>query len=605
MRFPSSLRSRIFWALALLAVLSIGAAVYLVSARITREAEEALERELVATGTLAKQLQTSRADTFQLMARLIADAPRLKAAVDTNDPPTVQKEADDYQNELKSNLLLITNETGHVLATVGTSDAEALVVAHQPAIREASAGREHVSLLPQPDGILQLVTVPIVVGLESPDILGTLSVGFLLDNAMAAQLREATGSEIAFGMNGQILASSLPAGDRARLAPLLSMKGGAHEVSLGSQEYVALPLSLEIAEGIERDQHPMALILQSRTDHLRPLRAIRRALAATAIVAVLLATLLSFAVARTITRPLAAITNAMREVASTGDLTKKIVLHGGRWNDEDARLVATTFNTLTESVARIQNEMAQKERLSSLGRLSTVIAHEVRNPLMIIKAAVHALRQPNPDAASVREAATDIDEEVTRLNRLVNEVLDFARPIDFQFDSADLNALCRESAAAAQATPGTAVVLDLDPSLPPVVTDAERLRIVLVNLIVNARYAVSTRHEPTPALAGTHDDGTLDKSTSDHHGVTVLTRSCDAHVAITIADEGVGIDPAELPHVFDPYFTTRRGGTGLGLPIAKNIVEGLGGSIVVVSALGRGTQIRIELPRQHSHPGPR
>ena len=76
----------------------------------------------------------------------------------------------------------------------------------------------------------------------------------------------------------------------------------------------------------------------------------------------------------------------MRDVAATGDLTRKVALRSGPWDDEDARLLASTFNTLTESIARFQAEAAQRERLSSLGRLSTVIAHEIRNPLMIIKA---------------------------------------------------------------------------------------------------------------------------------------------------------------------------------------------------------------------------
>ena len=150
----------------------------------------------------------------------------------------------------------------------------------------------------------------------------------------------------------------------------------------------------------------MALILRSRTEHLRFLRTIHTELEVTAVLAVLLATLLSFAVARTITRPLADITDVMREVASTGDLTRKIVLRGGRrWEDEDARLLATTFNTLTDSIARFQREITQHERLSSLGRLSTIIAHEVRNPLMIIKAALHTLRQPDVGPAALREAA--------------------------------------------------------------------------------------------------------------------------------------------------------------------------------------------------------
>ena len=122
------------------------------------------------------------------MARLIADAPKVKAAVDTNDPPTVQDIASGYQNQLKSNLLLVTNRSGAVLATVGATPRAALVVASQPAVRDALGGHESFSLLPQPDGMLQLVTVPISIGLAQPEILGTVSVGFLLDNALAAQL---------------------------------------------------------------------------------------------------------------------------------------------------------------------------------------------------------------------------------------------------------------------------------------------------------------------------------------------------------------------------------------------------------------------------------
>src|SRR5206468_1433069 len=200
----------------------------------------------------------------------------------------------------------------------------------------------------------------------------------------------------------------------------------------------------------------------------------------------------------------------------------------------------------------------------SLGRLSTVIAHEVRNPLMIIKASLHTLRQPEADAPAVREAIADIDDEVARLNRVVNEVLDFARPIRFERAPTDLNALCAESATASEAgAPGPKIRLDLDRSLPLVSIDAERLRVALVNMLVNARHAVNGK----PA-----SDGSL---------VTLATRHRGGRVAIVIEDKGVGINAGDLPRVFDPYFTTKRGGTGLGLPIAKNIVEGLGGTITV------------------------
>jgi signal transduction histidine kinase len=600
----SSLRSRIFLTSALLAVLSIGAAIYLVSVRVARELEQSLQREMLSTRTLVEQLRSDRTQRFTVMARLIADAPKLKAAVDTNDPPTVQDNANDYQAQLNSNLLLVTNHAGQVLATVGASPRAAEIVARQRSIHDAIGGGESSSLIPQPDGILQTVTVPITESPRAPDRLGTLTIGFLLDDRLAAQLKQITGSEIAFGMDGQVLASTLLRDARQQLAPLMRVAAGTTEVTLAGDDYVVLALPLEpTADGDPAGTGPVALILRSRTEQQRVLQAIHTELAFTAVVAVILATILSFAVARTITRPLAAITGVMREVAATGDLTKKIALRGSdRWNDEDARLLAATFNTLSDSVLRFQREMSQKERLSSLGRLSTVIAHEVRNPLMIIKAALHSLRQPAPSAGTVREVAADIDEEVARLNRIVNEVLDFARPIQFEPAPADLNALCRESAAAAQATPGPAVRLDLDPDVPLVTTDAERLRIALVNLIVNARQAIVEPMEP--AFQGRHrasveppfEGGGPAQAPDRPAPVTVCSRRTPAGVALIVADQGIGIDKNDLAHVFDPYFTTKRGGTGLGLPIAKNIVEGLGGTLSVTSAPAQGTEIRIDLP---------
>jgi signal transduction histidine kinase len=581
MTFVASLRSRIFFASALLAVLSCGIALYVVNKRVTREAERALQRDILNTGAIVDQLRTTRTETYTVTARLIADSPKLKAAVATNDPATVQQEFSKLGEQLRSaNLFVVTNARGDVLATSGDASPAASLLAGQPAVRNALSGKETVSLLPQPHGILQVVTVPINLGLAAPQILGTLGAGFLLDDALASNLKTITGSDVAFGMDGKVLASTLPRNDDVLLSEHLRSTG-VSTATLDGEQFAVLPRPL--IEGAAKG--PVVLILRSRTEQLLSLTEIQTGLAATAIVAVLLATLLSFAVARTITRPLAAITNVMRDVARTGDLTRKITLGEGRqWHDEDAELLATTFNSLTDSVARIQREMSQKERLSALGRLSTVIAHEVRNPLMIIKGSLHALRQKDLTAVRMHEAVADINEEVERLNRIVNEVLDFARPIRFEIAPADLNALCRESANASYASaPGEQVALDLDITVPTLATDAGRLRIALVNMLVNARHAVSGSSRASGPNGGAPQ-------------VTLRTHARGDRVSIVIADRGVGIDSAHLAHIFDPYFTTKRGGTGLGLAIAKNIVEGLGGTIGIDSAPGAGTEIRINLP---------
>ncbi len=586
MRVASSLTNRVFLACAFLAMLSIGFAFYFVDERASSEAEVDLRRGLVEAGTLLDHYGATRTDHFTRLARVVADLPKLKAAVDTGDPPTVQPLAEEYRAEMNVDLLVLTGRRGAVLGATG-ADAETLSAAAQ----DPRSVEEISTFTPHRRGVLQLVSVPVLLEDVLPDILGRLTVGVFLDDRLAAEFRDLTGSEIAFGVQGRILASTLPPDAHLALEPTMA-DSAMRSVTIDNEEFLVLARPLLAADGAQGTAG-VALILRSRTERLRFLGTIRARLAGVMVVAVLLATILSYGVALTMTRPLAAVTTAMREVATTGDLTRKVALKSRAWDDEDARLLASTFNTLTESVARFQREAAQKDRLSALGRLSTVIAHEIRNPLMIIRASLSTLRRDRITASERREAVSDIDEETTRLNRIVTEVLDFARPIRFELAETDLNQICRASAEAAWAGHLSAeVTFDLDSTMPPIITDAERLRTALVNVLTNARHAVLAI-----ARADTGTDGRAVVVTAAEPGVHVQSRASAGRVMIAIRDRGIGIAPEDMPHIFDPYFTTRRAGTGLGLPIAKNIVEGLGGTLAVSSRRGEGAEIRIDLPQ--------
>jgi signal transduction histidine kinase len=576
MPLTSSLSNRIFVACALVATLSLGFAFYFVNARTTREAEAELRRGLTEAGNLVDHNRVDLTDTFTRLARLVADLPKLKAAVETGDPPTVQPLADEYRDQVKADVLLLTGKRGALLATSGSGAEELSIPA---ALKDTASTDEISTFAPHSRGVLQVVSVPLFLEGEPPDVLGRLTVGFFLDDRFAEQIKRLTASEIAFGAGNQILASTLPGGSRAALAPVL----GARDITtirIGNEDFLALARPLVSGTG-GADGDPVVVTLRSRTERLRFLNTIRTGLEGALIVTLILATIVSYALARTVTRPLSAITSAMRDVAATGDLTRKVALRSGPWDDEDARLLASTFNTLTESIARFQAEAAQRERLSSLGRLSTVIAHEIRNPLMIIKTTLNTLRCEDLGAEERREAVADIADEATRLNRIVTEVLDFAKPIEFEYAESSVNDICVSSAAAAWAGElDGQVSLDLDSSLPHIMTDAERLRAALINILTNARHAV-----------------TAVRLEEHRASVVVTTRSSgNGRVVISIRDRGIGIASEDMPHIFDPYFTTRRAGTGLGLPISKNIIEGLGGILAVDSELSVGTEIRIDLP---------
>ena len=583
MTLLSSLTNRIFLASAMLAIATTGVAVYVVGTRVTREAGAELQRGLADAGSLVAQQQRTLITNYALLARLLADLPKLKSAVSTQDPITVRPIALEYLEQVGADLLVITGRNGIVLARGGEPGLDPSATT----LRRALSGQEALEFRPDPLGILQVITVPISIGLAEPDMLGTLSLGVRLDQQLAGQFKRGTHSEIAFVLDGRVRAATLP----ETTWPALTTLGGATgTLKAGEVEYVGLSLPLRPASdpgpALTGGATAVALVLQSPTERLRFLRTINTALVVAAFAAVLLATVLSYGVARTVTRPLGAITNTMREVATTGDLTRKITLRGpAAFQDEDARLLANTFNTLTDSIARFQREATQKDRLLSLGRLSTVIAHEVRNPLMIIKAALRSLR-PEATPDEIREAVRDIDEEVVRLNRIVNDVLDFARPPVFSFESTDLGRLCQDAAeAASRVGDGPAVETDM-PSGLLVATDVERLRTALVNILANARQAVAAREASAEGHAEERPGPAVQLS---------LRQNGTGRVSLRIADRGVGIRPEDLPQIFDPYFTTRRTGTGLGLPIARNIIEGLGGTLTVHSSAA-GTLIDIELP---------
>jgi signal transduction histidine kinase len=569
----SSLKSRVFLACAFVAALSIALGTIFVTLRVSGEAQAELRRDLQEAAELLDEHHRQRYETLSLLGWLVADLPKLKAAVATGDGPTVEPIALDYQERLGSDILVISDGEGRALTSLGTDEPFPM----EEAIGRARRGESSSYVAETKKGVLQIATLPIVVGPEPPEVLGTLSVGFFLDDELARELQAITQSDILLAARGRALASTISVSD-SEVATLLSLEEGS--VVIGGEDYVVLRRPLSAPEAKEGFQ---AVLLRATSERLSFLRTFQEGLLISALFGVLLAIVLSYAVARTVTRPLAAITETMREISTTGDLARKIELPGPLV-DGDATVLARAFNRLTDSIARFQRESASKERLSALGRMSTVIAHEIRNPLMIIKASLRSFRRGELSSTEVREAADDIDHEVDRLNRIVGDVLDFARPIDLSLRPTDLNAVCRSAVEAVVIGEGPpAVETRLDPTLPEVLTDGERLRTALVNILANAREAV-----------GAKADG------KEGPGITLESkRGEEGKILIVVRDRGIGIPPEDLSKIFEPYFTGKRTGTGLGLAIVKNIVESLGGTVTAESRPAEGTEIRIELfPRE-------
>ena len=558
----SSLTNRIFLATALLVVVSIGIAIYRVTDSVTRQAERDLRTGLAEAASLVDQFSQKQFGDFLVKARLVADLPTLKAAAATEDPPTVEPIAREHQARIEADVFVVLGRDDRILSQAGplVFDADTLGAILSGCRRSADG----TVFWPFENGVLHLSAIPMDPGIS------LLIAGVSLGRDVALEIKRLTNSDIAFVNGTQVVASTV---DKAAASTLAGLERSqdVFSVVIGAEEFIGRVQPLGRSGAADE---PIALVMRSRTEHLGFLPALRWQIALAGLAAVLVATLVGYLIARTVTRPLRALTGAMGEMAATGDLARTLPALG-RWDDEDVRLVATTFRQLTSALDRFQREAAQRERLSSLGRLSTVVAHEIRNPLMIIKSAVRHLRRH--DSPDVVDTARSIDEEVARLNGVVTGVLDFARPIDFTFGAADLGAICRDAAQAVTAADN--LPIDVHAESAPIVTDAERLRGVLVNLLTNAQQAVTNRPSPPAGVP-----------------IRLETAREAGRWRITVSDRGTGISREDLPHVFDPFFTTRRTGSGLGLAIARNVIEGLGGVLRVESRPNEGTTVTIELP---------
>ena len=249
---------------------------------------------------------------------------------------------------------------------------------------------------------------------------------------------------------------------------------------------------------------------------------------------------------------------------------------------EDLRVQTRKSRRAAEQLAEANAHLRQAEeavrrsdRLAALGQLTAGLAHELRNPLGTIKTSAEMLhRTVSAENDVAREVAGFISSEVDRTNSLVTRFLQFARPLQSRLEKADLaQALDRAVAMVEQEAPGIAIYKNYEPGIPPFPFDAELMERVFYNLALNAAQAT--------AAGG---------------AITVKTRTGDAVAEIAIIDRGAGIDPKHVDSVFNPFFTTKPQGVGLGLAIVSTIVDEHGGKITVESEPGKGSVFRVFLP---------
>ncbi len=224
----------------------------------------------------------------------------------------------------------------------------------------------------------------------------------------------------------------------------------------------------------------------------------------------------------------------------------------------------------------LEKELRRNERLAALGKMAAGVAHELRNPLSSIKGLAVLLK--SKFSASTNEATTSdiLVKEVERLNRSIGELLDYAKPGKLKKEFTSLEEIINKTVSLVQVDAesyGISIRLEFSDDTPVIQVDSDKLNQVFLNLFLNSIQAMPQGGD-----------------------LLVRTETEDQTIVFTIKDTGVGIDPENLGRIFDPYYTTKNDGTGLGLAMSSKIIEEHGGQIEVNSVPNEYTEVRISLP---------
>ena len=251
---------------------------------------------------------------------------------------------------------------------------------------------------------------------------------------------------------------------------------------------------------------------------------------------------------------------------------------------EDGDFVGTMYilHDLTQ-IKSLQEAVQKQEKMAAIGNLAAGVAHEVRNPLSSIKGYATYFGSLFEEGSDKKKAADVMTAEVERLNRVISELLEIARPSDIKPKKTDISFLLKSSLRLIQQeaeAEGVEIKTTVAAKIPPLYLDPDRITQALINLYINALQAMP-------------EGGILTISASEE----------GSGVVITVADTGFGITDDKTSKIFDPYYTTKNTGTGLGLAVVQKVVEAHGGSVAVKSAENKGTEFIITLPRDKEDEG--
>ena len=533
-----------------------------------------IQRDLQNSVSAFHNFQKQREVTLERSAALLADLPNVRALMTTHDPATIQDASRDLWRLAGSDLLLLADSSGKVMA-LQASPQEITIRQGQeffPQIvsREATRHWWYVE-----GHLYEVFLQDIYFGPASGhQVLGYLLLGYEIDDRVARDLSRVAASEVAFRYGDSIVRSTLkPAQESGllRVAPR-SAAGGppqGDEIRLGEERFLATAVDLP-TPGAPTLNLWVLKSLDQATAFLSSLNELLLALGLTALLA---GSLLVFLISHTFTRPLQNLVAGVRALEQ-GDFAYPLHARGG---DEVAE-VTGTFDRMRKNLQKTQRELLDAERLATIGRMASSISHDLRHSLAAVMANAEFLCESNLTPNQREDLYAEIRIAVNQMTDLIESLLEFSRTRESLRPSyGDVRSAIDRAVQGVKAHPEfqrIRIRITGEGSTEGWF-DFKKLERALLNLLLNAC-------EVVPADAGKIDIG---------------LRRRGENLEIRIADNGPGIADAIRDRLFEPFVSHgKENGTGMGLTVVQKILQDHGGDVAVEQTSAAGTTFRVNIP---------
>ena len=519
------------------------------------------------------RLQHLRQQTMGAATRLMADTPLLRALMTTEDAPTIQDASGDFWRLADSDVLVLANTGGEVMAIHskrGNSSEDAAVQAAMRASLKESSGAQWWSIAGR---LYQVWIQPIYFGTASEDHrLGYVAVGYEIDNTVARELSEVAASQVAFSYAGRVVRSTLPPEQERQLDAAeveWSRKGGG-EIQLAGEHFLAQTMNLT-----PPDSTPVRLVVLKSVDQATAvLTKLDQLILTLGILAVIAGSLLVFLISRTFTTPLERLVRGVRALGR-GDYNYPLQVSG---RDEVAELT-TAFGRMRSDLQDTQRQLLEAERLATIGQMASSISHDLRHHLAAVVANSEFLAEQSRTDTERQLLYDEVRTAVNQMTDLMDSLVEFSRTsASLRTTHVHLRDVVERAVQTVRGyTQHHTAPITIHETEEPCEGnfDALRLQRVFQNLLLNACEACS-----------------------QHQGKVEVYLERTAHAAkVRIVDNGRGVPPELRARIFDPFVSHgKENGTGLGLTVVQKIVQDHGGQVTLEENPGGGTVFTVDLP---------